>query len=389
MKIAVIRKNFDPYGGAERYLSRLIGQLVREGHEIHVFARRWETGLGENGKVIFHRVPTINAVSFLEVLSFALYASSMVRKEKFDVIHSFDRTLYQDVYRAGDGCHREWLIQRKKIEPWIKSLSNSLNPMHRSMLSLEKRLFRSPHLKHIIAISQRGKEEIIRHYHVPASKIRVVYCGIDPAQFNPEKSLKYRQKIRQEFALGVRDRALLFVGSGFERKGLKFIIASLPHLGKNVKLLVVGKDRPAHYHDMARKLGVLDRVIFVGPRQDVENFYGAGDLFILPSVYEPFSNACMEALACGLPLITTRITGASELVREEKNGLIIEDPLNTREMVGVLQRALQIWEGLSDRHQICNASSLITLESNVQEMIRVYEDIFTLARNSAKELSRT
>jgi UDP-glucose:(heptosyl)LPS alpha-1,3-glucosyltransferase len=388
MKIAVIRKNFDPYGGAERYLSRLIGQLVREGHEIHIFARRWETGLGENGKVIFHRVPTINAVSFLEVLSFALYASSMVRKEKFDVIHSFDRTLYQDVYRAGDGCHREWLIQRKKIEPWIKSLSHSLNPMHRSMLSLEKRLFRSPHLKHIIAISQRGKEEIIRHYQVPASKIRVVYCGIDPTQFNPEKSLKYRQKIRQEFALGERDRVLLFVGSGFERKGLKFIIASLPHLEKNVKLLVVGKDRPAHYHDMARKLGVLDRVFFVGPRQDVENFYGAGDLFILPSVYEPFSNACMEALACGLPLITTRITGASELVREEKNGLIIEDPLNTREMVGVLQRALQIWEGLSDRHQICNASSLITLESNVQEMIRVYEDIFTLAQNSAKELSR-
>ncbi|KPK85183.1 MAG: hypothetical protein AMJ94_19310 [Deltaproteobacteria bacterium SM23_61] len=387
MKIAVVRKHFDPYGGAEIYLSRLIGRLVREGHEIHVFAKRWETGSGENGKLIFHRVPTINAVSFLEVLSFALFASSMVRKEKFDVIHSFDRTLYQDVYRAGDGCHREWLIQRKKIEPWIKSLSHSLNPMHRSMLSLEKRLFRSPHLKHIIAVSQRGKEEIIRHYQVPASKIRVVYNGVDQTQFNPERSLQHREKIRQKFALGERDRALLFIGSGFERKGLKFIIASLPHLEKNVKLLVVGKDRPAHYHDMAGKLGVLDRVFFVGPRRDVENFYGAGDLFILPSVYEPFGNTCMEALACGLPLVTTRMTGASELIREGKNGLIIDDPRNIQEMAGILQRALRIWEGPGDRRRICNVSSLIPLESNVQEMLRVYEDIFTLTRDSSKELS--
>lgn len=385
MKIAVIRKNYNPYGGAERYLSRLTGQLAREGHEIHIFARRWETGSGENGKVILHRVPTINAFSFLEVLSFAFFASALVRRENFDVIHGFDRTLYQDVYRAGDGCHREWLIQRKKIEPWIKGLSHSLNPMHRSILSLENRLFRSPHLKHIIAISHRGKEEIIRHYQVPASKIKVVYCGVDQTQFNPERSLKHRQKIRQGFALEERDRVLLFVGSGFERKGLKFIIASLPHLKKSVKLLVVGKDRPAYYQEMARKLRVLDRVFFIGPRQDVENFYGAADIFTLPSIYEPFSNACVEALACGLPLVTTRITGASELILEEKNGLIIEDPRNIQEMVGILQKALLIWEGVSDRHQICNASSLPTLESNVREMIRIYEDIFTLTQHSAKE----
>jgi len=158
-------------------------------------------------------------------------------------------------------------------------------------------------------------------------------------------------------------------------------------LEKNVKLLVVGKDRPAHYHDMAGKLGVLDRVFFVGPRRDVENFYGAGDLFILPSVYEPFGNTCMEALACGLPLVTTRMTGASELIREGKNGLIIDDPRNIQEMAGILQRALRIWEGPGDRRRICNVSSLIPLESNVQEMLRVYEDIFTLTRDSSKELS--
>jgi UDP-glucose:(heptosyl)LPS alpha-1,3-glucosyltransferase len=388
MKIAVIRKNFDPYGGAERYLSRLTSQLVREGHEIHIFAKRWETGSEENGKVIWHRVPTIDTFSFLEVLSFARFASALVRRENFDVIHSFDRTLYQDVYRAGDGCHREWLIQRKKIEPWIKGLSHSVNPMHRSILSLEKRLFQSPRLKRIVAISQRGKEEIIRHYQVPASKIKVVYCGVDPTQFNPERSLKYRQKIRQEFALEERDRVLLFIGSGFERKGLKFIIASLPHLKENVKLVVVGKGRPAYYQKMVKKLKVRDRVLFAGPRRDAENFYGAGDLFILPSIYEPFSNACVEALACGLPVITTRITGASELIREEKNGLIIEDPRNIQEMVGTLQKALQIWERLNNRRQICNASPLPTLESNAHDMIRIYEDIFTLAQQSARQLSR-
>jgi UDP-glucose:(heptosyl)LPS alpha-1,3-glucosyltransferase len=387
MKIAVIRKNFDLYGGAERYLARLIGQMVRKGHEIHIFASRWETGSEENGRVVFHRVPTINPFSFLEVVSFALFAKALVRKENFDVIHSFERTLYQDAYRAGDGCHREWLLQRRKIEPWIKSLSHSLNPMHRSILSLEKRLFRSPHLKRIIAISQRGKEEIIRHYQVSAAKIQVIYCGVDPSQFNPENATEHRRETRREFALQEGDRVLLFVGSGFERKGLKFILASLPHLKTNVKLWVLGKDRTVYYEEMARKLGVRDRVYFIGPRQDVEKFYGAADVFILPSIYEPCSNACVEALACGLPLVTTRITGASELIREGKNGLIIEDPRNIHEMVGVLQKALLIWERLDDRHQICNASALPTLESNVQAMIRIYEDIFASTRYPAEERS--
>jgi UDP-glucose:(heptosyl)LPS alpha-1,3-glucosyltransferase len=375
MKIAVIRKNFSLYGGAERYLSRLIAELAREGHEIHIFARRWDTGSGENGKLILHRVPTVNAFSFLEVLSFALFASALVRRENFDVIHSFDRTLHQDIYRAGDGCHREWLIQRKKIEPWIKSLSHSLNPMHRSILSLEKRLFRSSRLKMIIANSRRGKEEIIHHYGVPGTKIRVIYNGVDLTHFNPETVISYRRAIREDWGIGKQDRLLLFVGSGYARKGLKFILSSLPRLEKNVKLLVVGKDRMGPYQAMAEKLHITGRVHFLGPQKDVENFYAAGDLFVLPSIYEPCSNACLEALACGLPVVTSKMNGVSEMIREGKNGLIIENPENPSEMVEILHQALMNWGRLDERRAIRNISSLVDLESNVEEMIRIYRDL--------------
>ena len=129
MKLAFVRKAYPPYGGAERYLSQLIGRLCRQGHEVHVFANRWDEGLKNasgskrDAGPFFHRLPTIKIPSFLEALSFASFSRPILRKEPFDPIHSFERTPVQDIYRAGDGCHREWLLQRKEIAPWFKRLS--------------------------------------------------------------------------------------------------------------------------------------------------------------------------------------------------------------------------------------------------------------------------
>jgi UDP-glucose:(heptosyl)LPS alpha-1,3-glucosyltransferase len=138
MKIAFVRKVYTPYGGAERYLSQVIDRLAGQGHEVHIFAHKWEIAGAdrkERGAIpVFHRVPMIGAPSFAEALSFAFFSRRLLQEEAFDIIHSFERTLYQDVYRAGDGCHREWLLQRKKIDPWFKGFMHPLSPLHRSLL---------------------------------------------------------------------------------------------------------------------------------------------------------------------------------------------------------------------------------------------------------------
>src|SRR3989304_4428990 len=266
----------------------------------------------QGSKLIFHKIKTFGP-SFLRLLTFAINSYFAVKKASIDIILSFDRTLYQDSYRAGDGCHREWLIQRSKSEVRsqkskvrriIKKIITSLNPLHLTLLYLEKRLFKSKRLKLVIANSKRGKDEIIRHYKLPEEKICVIYNGIDLKQFNLDEKGKMRAVYRER--LGIKsETTLLFVGSGFERKGLRFLIEALGILKKEsrggsgrqkiVKLVVVGKGKTEKYREIADRCGVGTDITFVGPVKDAQSYYYAADIFVLPSIYEPFSNACLAA----------------------------------------------------------------------------------------------
>lgn len=340
MKIAFVRKAYTPYGGAERYLSQLMERLRVLGHEVHVFANRWDSGKPGNGRegegdIRFHRVPMIPSPSFLEALSFAFSARKLLQEETFDVIHSFERTLYQDIYRAGDGCHREWLIQRRSLDPWWKRNTYFLNPLHRTILYLERRLFQSSRLKKIIANSQRGKEEILRHYGVPAGKVEVVHNGVDLENFHPSNIILYRKPLRKEFRISFDAPVLFFLGSGFRRKGLGGLLDALPRVKKEfpqVVLMVAGKDGIQEYRERARRLGCERNVFFLGPTRRAREFYATCDLFALPTVYDPFSNACLEAMATGIPVLTTPTNGVAELIEDGKNGFIVKGPLEVREI---------------------------------------------------------
>jgi len=344
MKIALIRKYYTNFGGAERYTAALAEHLLDAGHEVHVFANEWKIGKEETavGQIVFHRVPMLKGLSVLEVLSFALNSRRMLKRERFDIIHSFERTIYQDVYRAGDGCHREWLIQRKKIDPWYKTITNAINPLHLSLLWIEKKIFREGNYRVIIAISKRGKEEIAKHYGVPPEKIKVIYNAIDMDRFDFKNKAKTRAEVRK--AIGIPEDAplFIFVGSGFRRKGLPATIRALTRLDARMSLMVIGRDGTAHYRSLAKKEGVEKRVFFMGPVVDVERYYCASDLFVFPTVYEPFGNVCLEAMAAGLPVVTSRISGASEVLDEGKNGYVIEDPTDCDEIAGKIQMGLEL-----------------------------------------------
>jgi UDP-glucose:(heptosyl)LPS alpha-1,3-glucosyltransferase len=139
MKIAVIRYKYVNYGGAEGFVDQYTNQLAKAGHEVHIFAHQWETGSPSNLHV--HPVPAFKFNAFIRSLSFAWFAARAIRKENFDVVQSHERIFDQDIYRAGDGCHREWLEQRKKLLSPVKKFFLSLNPFHRLILFMEKRMF--------------------------------------------------------------------------------------------------------------------------------------------------------------------------------------------------------------------------------------------------------
>jgi UDP-glucose:(heptosyl)LPS alpha-1,3-glucosyltransferase len=322
MKIGVIRQRYTAIGGAERYLDGVIRELVARGHDVHVFANSWPS---DSKGFTFHRVPMVRVTSFLKVLSFAVSATTAVRQARCELVFSLERTLDQDVYRAGDGCHREWLRQRARFVSPLKKLNILLNPLHQTLLAIERATFSPRCTGRIIANSHRGKKEIVELYGYPAERIDVIHNGVDTGRFKPGKERLPGDRV-----------TLLFAGTGWERKGLAFAIRALASLPLHVRLRVAGKGNVSQYQALARTVGVAQRVEFVGANEDIAEVYQQADLLVHPAIYEPFANVCLEALACGLPVITSAANGASEIIAEGKNGAVVEHPEQSAALAGAI-----------------------------------------------------
>jgi UDP-glucose:(heptosyl)LPS alpha-1,3-glucosyltransferase len=237
--------------------------------------------------------------SWLRVILFNLQVC-LTKKDKF--YFSLDRITCPDIYRAGDGVHKVFLSIEKK------SRTNLLHPIY---LFLERKCFNKA--KHIIANSQMVKNDIVSTYKINPKKISVIHNGIEIKKFNYQKSF---DKLSNEFSIKKDQKILLYVGSGFKRKGVKEflqIISKLRNL--DIKAFVIGKEKDIEYYqELSLKLKIDDRVIFTGPREDVDDFYTISDIFLLPTHYEPFSNVVLEAMGFENAVFTTKQNGASEVL---------------------------------------------------------------------------
>ena len=383
MKIAFVRKSYNPFGGAELFLNQLLEYLLKSGFEIHLFAHQWKPGnpvsLGKVKNIIFHRVPLVKGLSVLQTLSFAYNAQKLLKKEHFDLIHSFERMGYLDVYRAGDGCHRAWLQHRKFNQHPFKTMMTYLNPLHQSILFLERKIFLGKRTRFILCNSQLVKREIQTYYGVPDQKIRVFYNGVDLQRYHPNLREKYRTKIREEQGINVEDLVLLFLGSGFERKGLNFLIKALPIIQKNVKrnvkILVVGKGKVEKYKKILDRIGLRDRILLIGPSKDPLPWYGAADLFVLPTIYDPFSNATLEALASGIPVITTRSNGASELIEGQECGFVLEHPSDFHQLASFVEKLAEDKTREAYGKKAREVANRYPMEGYAEAMISFYQQL--------------
>ena len=245
------------------------------------------------------------------------------------------------IYRAGDGVHRAWLERRRKFEIPLKQFVRSGSRKHRDLLELEESLFEKQKTGRVIAASQMVANEITGLYRYPADKIDLVRNGVPVERFRADLAL--RKKSRAELNLKEDQIALLFAGSGWERKGLLFAIEAMALCkNKNVRLLVAGRGNVSRYKTTRLRFWREDPVHFLGEIADLMPVYAAADMFILPTLYDPFSNACLEALASGLPVITTRSNGFSEIIEDNVHGSIVDNPAN---LIG-LRDAVQFWSDL-------------------------------------------
>ncbi len=324
MKIAFIIWDFSPSrGGQERYLSRLIGALIARGHDVHVFATRCEAGL--NPRISFHRVPVVRWGPSIEALSFLWRARKMLAGHRFDIVSGMARFYPLDVYRMGSGLHRVWM-RRKADSALVRWVSYS-RPFNWLALYLERRIFDPAHCRRIIANSELCRRQLIDLYGYPSDRVTVVYNGVDHDCFHPRLRDEHRAAILNRLGLPPDRPVAIFVANNLKRKGLDTVIRALALVnGAKPSLLVAGRGRTSPYVALAHRLGLASCIRFVGKVADVRPYYGASDFLVLPTRYDPFANVCLEAMACGLPAITSRDNGAAEIIEDGIDGFVVADP---------------------------------------------------------------
>ncbi len=322
MKLAVVRARYNPAGGAERFVQLATSALVANGTECAIVARRWpEDAALQSLEVI--RVDPFYLGRTWRDWSFARGVHRLFARRAFDLVQSHERIEGLDVYRAGDGVHADWLERRAARVGPVERLGMRFNLHHRYLCHVERRMFDSPRLRAVVCNSIMVRDEIRARFAVPEERLHVIYNGVDLDRFNPIHQEPHRTSMRQRLSIGANDPVLLFVGSGFERKGLGDAIRALAR-NEGMTLVVVGHDKhQAHYLEVAKRLGVLARCRFIGAAADAAPYYALADLLVLPTWYDPFPNVALEALASGLPVIVSDACGAREIVTDGENGYVV------------------------------------------------------------------
>lgn len=358
MNVGLVRRGYSKTGGAEAYLLRLAAALDAMGHEVTIFGSP-EWPISQRPAGTFMAVPGHSPGRFArELWNLAPNASC-------DLIYSLERISNCDFYRAGDGVHASWLERRKVLEPWWRVMWRKFDRKHRQLLALESRMLRSPQLKGVIANSRLVAEELRQYHGLDASKVHVVHNGLPQSdfRFHPEM----RRDARDRLNAAKDDILVAFVGTGWARKGLPWAIEAVElcarKTGAPLKLFVAGRGTPK---GLANR-----RTTFLGPVSPVAPLLMAADLFILPTVYDPFSNATLEAYATGLPILTTKANGFSEVMQQPIDGQVLENGWEVQVMALALEQMLPLAGNDEARLERVKRASKYTMDRNLQQTLEV------------------
>ena len=327
MKIAVVIPKYGLVGGAESFAYEVSERLAeREGTEIHVFAHQWRRG---KSPITFHKLSMFSFPRFLKQISFAYSSNKKINYENYDIVHSHDRIFRMDLMTMHGIPHATW-TEKARQKPF--------SLFDRSMTWVEKKgIMRSP-MPMILPVSTLVKDELLKLYDLPEAKVRVIHPGVSTERFSTLNRESSRYEVRQRHGLSLHDLVILFVGMNFEIKRLELVLKGIADLvargdrNFKLKLLVVGKGNRERYQTLARNLGIVNQVIFAGVTREVEKYYFASDVFAMPSQFDTFGLAVLEAMAAGLPVIITKRVGARDLIDSDIQGFVLPEEPSTADL---------------------------------------------------------
>jgi UDP-glucose:(heptosyl)LPS alpha-1,3-glucosyltransferase len=336
MRIALAHMRHAHSGGTERYLNELAAFLARRGHEVTIVCRR-------------HEAPPHPDVRFVVLHGFALgkswrtwsFARSLaahLERHDYDLVFGLGRSWSQDVVRLGWGLHARYLDSLAQF-PSGSALGRAFRGASHALRDrvwqrIEERALtpgapgESGVPRRVITNAHRVAREVRERYGTPEAALATIHNGVDLERFHPRLRTSAGARLRESLGLSSEDLVVLFLGTGYARKGLDLVLAAFPSLLARVpraRLVVAGYDSSAaRWVRAAERAGIAPHARFLGGRRDPEACYAAADIYVLPTRYDPFANSTLEALAAGLPVITTSANGASELLEHRRQGSVID-----------------------------------------------------------------
>lgn len=370
MKLALCLFKYYPFGGLEQSFLNIAKEALRQGHEVHVFTRQW-TGECPDG-IKLHLIKSRGLTNHARCWNFARELKARLVNETFDLVVGFNRMPGLDLYYCADVCF-ERQASRKHTGLYKLTLR------YRLFSRMERAVFAQESKTHIMFISRQAKEEYQEVYGTPEARFHELPPGLNKERIRSALSAEVRSEVRQELALAEQDQLLVMVGSDFKRKGVDRAIravAALPEeLRRQVKLAVIGKGKSEPLQKLAQDLQINDRVLFLGPQQNVPRYLAAADMLLHLALSETAGNAIVEGLVAGLPVLVTRSCGFFFHVQEAQAGMVVGDPVFDQ-----TQFNQQLKDALGDRERLTmwgrNAmaySDTVDLYSRPQQAVKIMQ----------------
>lgn len=376
MRIGLVLEQFDPArGGREQWTWAFTQRLLELGHEVHVVARAFSTKT--------RQVPIACHPVYCDPspIAFAGAVRAVLEPLTLDIVHDMGMGWYCDVFHPHGGSMASSAERKLLFLPaWLRGLkrmANRMLPRHRTFHTLMQRQY-ADHGQIVLALSQASAADFQRFHGVTPERIRIVYNGVDTERFSPRRCQPQREPTRRRLGLGADTLMALIVAHNFRLKGVATLLGAMRRLqtaGRDVRLVIVGGKHIDSWQRYVTRLGLSEQVTFVGRVDDPLPYYAAADCYVHPTYYDPCSLVALEAAACGLPLITSRYNGASEMFRDGEDVLLVDDPADESAMAGVMRTLLDD----ATRQRLGEAARTTILQHsfhrNVDEILDIYQEI--------------
>jgi UDP-glucose:(heptosyl)LPS alpha-1,3-glucosyltransferase len=352
-------------GGAERYTVDLAGALRGRGHSVALVANSFGSGIQKEDDLLLQVRAATRVGRYRHFLD---QLDNRLNTELFDIVHAMLPLRRCDVYHPHAGLAVE--------ASQAAGLIGRFNRRRQLFAEIEQELLKAADPPVVLCLSDYIKSVVRKHYNLPEDRLATLFNAVDLTKFDPTSRPGAGKELRRRYEVAPDKVVALVIAQDFARKGLReAILATAKVEDPGLVLLVVGKEDPGSYRDLAKQQGVANRVLFAGPTDDPYSFYRAADFFVLPTRHDPCSLVVLESLAMGVPVISSVFNGACEIMTDSVHGYVLKSPNDLDALAAAMRQMLDPARRQSMAQACLGLRAALSYDHHIDQLLRIYSRV--------------